>query len=217
LAQDERRIASPNGELEFRIFVTQPPESGLSRLAYQVLLRGKLVIDTSLLGLDIHNQEPLLGENAGMIGSRSSNTGGPPTMIAEFMQNGSLGRLVTIEARVWNDAVAFRYMLPRSTPLQDLFVDDEATEFAFPQGVTGDRLELPGVVKQDVGWVAIAESGIKGYAKASLVRREGDVFVTRLAGAFEGHTPWTGPWRIVAIGADRESALRAEAIRELAR
>jgi len=64
LAQDERRVASPDGKLEFRIFVTLQ-ESGLSRLAYAVAYTGQPILATSLLGLTIHNQEPLLGENDG--------------------------------------------------------------------------------------------------------------------------------------------------------
>jgi hypothetical protein len=35
------------------------------------------------------------------------------------MQNGSLGRLITVEVRVWDDAAAFRYLIPRSAPLEE--------------------------------------------------------------------------------------------------
>jgi hypothetical protein len=35
--------------------------------------------------------------------------------------------------------------------------------------------------------------------------------------AFEGSTPWTGPWRIVVIGPDRERLAHAEILRDLAK
>ena len=72
-AQDERRVASPNGQLEFRIWTWQSDRGGLSRIAYQILRRGKPVVDTSFMGLLIHNQEPILGENAGLTASRTSD------------------------------------------------------------------------------------------------------------------------------------------------
>ena len=113
LAQDERRVASPDGKLEFRIFVT-PQESGLSRLAYEVAYTGKPILATSLLGLTIHNQEPLLGENDGLTGSRSGReTGRYNWLVAEYMQNGSIGRRINVEARVWNNGIAFRYVIPQ--------------------------------------------------------------------------------------------------------
>ena len=62
-AQDERRIVSPDGQLEFRLFTALPEGSVLNCLAYQVLLGGKAILGTSYLGLNIHFQEPLLGEN----------------------------------------------------------------------------------------------------------------------------------------------------------
>ena len=85
---------SPNGQLEFRIWTWQSDQGGLSRIAYQVLHRGKPVLDTSFMGLLIHNQEPILGENAGLTASRTSDGPGYRELVAEYMQNGSLGRRI---------------------------------------------------------------------------------------------------------------------------
>src|ERR1035438_8672931 len=93
LAQDERRVASPDGSLEFRIMVTQPEPGALARLAYQVWLRGKPLIQTSFLGMDIHDQEPVLGFNVGLMTSHTASQPGKyNSLIAEYMQNGSIGR-----------------------------------------------------------------------------------------------------------------------------
>ncbi len=60
-ALDDRTVSSPDGRIAFRVFVAPQEPGGLSRLAYQVLVEGKPVVETSYLGLDIENQEPLLG------------------------------------------------------------------------------------------------------------------------------------------------------------
>ena len=78
---------------------------------------------TSFLGLAILNQEPLLGENVGLTSSSiHQRHSGYNSLLAKYMQNGSLGRLIDIEARVYNDGVAFRYLIPPSTPLSDLSI-----------------------------------------------------------------------------------------------
>ena len=203
-AQDERRIASPDGQVEFRLFLGQPEPGALSRLAYQVWWRGKRVVDTSFLGLNIYNQEPLLGENTGLIGSHASEGAGYRALTAEYMQNGSLGRRLNIEVRVANDGVAFRYVLPRTPPLQELLIEDEVTEFALP-GPAPERVSLP----YTSGGFTIAEAPAEKYPRALLIRSDG-ALVTRLQSdshiAFEGTTPWTGPWRLVVLGARLEGS-----------
>jgi alpha-glucosidase len=186
-AQDERRVTSPNGQVEFRIFVATQDNSNLSRLAYEVYVRGKRLIATSYLGLDIVNQEPLLGENVGLTSFRA----GKNSFIAKYMQNGSLGRLIEVEVRAFDDGVAFRYVIPPSTPLMELLIAEEATEFRFAEE----------------GKAKIGESQVDGYPSMHLVRTEPNTLMTRLDRRFEGKTPLTCPWRIIAIGPDAQKAL----------
>src|SRR5579863_689167 len=197
-AQDERHVVSPNGQLEFRLGLAQPEPGALFRLAYQVLFRGRQLMDTSYLGLNIHFQEPLLGENVGLTRSRTAETARYHSLTAEYMQNGSLGRRIDVEVRVANDGVAFRYVIPRSSPLEDLLLEDETTEFALAQdgmakpaanapGVDLSRIDgethlaLPFSVEQPgTGWVGITEVGVAGYPRTWLARSGGTVLITRL-------------------------------------
>jgi hypothetical protein len=178
-AQDERRISSPNGQVDFRLFISTQPDSSLSRIAYEVFLKGKLLIKTSFLGLDIQDQEPLLGENVGLTSSAAGTSAKYNSLIAKYMQNGSLGRLINVEVRAYDDGVAFRYVIPRSTPLIEILIAEEDTEFhvANPELVT------------------ITESDLRNYPPMRLDK----AMVTRLARPYSGTTPLTCPWRIISI------------------
>jgi hypothetical protein len=225
VAQDERRVASPDGQLEFRIRMASQEISALSRLAYQIFYHGKPLIDTSYLGLNIRFQEPLLGENDGLTGAKSSSGPGYNSLLVEYMQNGSLARRINVEVRVANDAVAFRYVIPQSTPLVEFLLEDETTEFAFPRSgnVFPANGALPFVVEQPgTGWVAIAEAGAGSFPHASLARSDDKIFVTRLGQrtkdpniVYEGVTPVTLPWRVVLIGTDRSTLLKSEFLKSL--
>lgn len=181
-AQDERRVTSPNGQIEFRLFIATEESNNLARIAYEVFLQGKPLIKTSFLGLDIEDQEPLLGENVGLTSSTSTKTIKYNSLIAKYMQNGSLGRLLDIEVRAYDGGVAFRYIVPPSTPLTELLIVEEATEFRS----AGKSLE-------------ITESKSDDYPPMHLVRSDPLTMLTRLDRPFHGTTPLTGPWRIVAL------------------
>jgi hypothetical protein len=214
-AQDERRVVSPDGQLEFVLFVSEPGSRCFPQLAYQVHYRGKLVVDTSFLGLNIHNQVPNLGENDGLTSSRAGEDGGYRWLVAEYMQNGSLGRRIDIEVRVWNRAVAFRYVIPRSTPLDEILIEDELTEFAVPGNDGPSSLQLPAAIRGPDGvWVGVAEVSQNGFPAMSLTRSSDGVLTASLktgpgapALAFEGRAPFLGPWRVIRIGEKREDVL----------
>jgi len=178
-AQDERRVTSPNGQLEFRLFVATQPNSNLSRIAYEVSYRNKPLIATSYLGLDIQDQEPLLGENVGLTSSSSATSSKYNSLTAKYMQNGSLGRLINIEVRAYNEGAAFRYVIPQSTPLIEIDIAEEDTEF---------RPVNP-------SQVTITESDLKTYPPMHLDQ----TIQTHLSRSYKGTTPLTCPWRIVSI------------------
>jgi alpha-glucosidase len=214
LAQDEQRVISPDGAIDFRLFINQPEPGGLSRLAYEVRYRSKIILDTSYLGLEIYDQEPLLAENAGLMSAKTAETNRYHSLLAQYMQNGSLGRRINVEVRVYNDGVAFRYLVPTSTPLVDLTIADEVTEFDLPEAPAPNAsLALPYVAEQPgTGWLSISEVPRVGYPPMHLMRWNGGVLITRLARlpgksmmAFAGEPPLTCAWRIVQIGPTRES------------
>lgn len=145
--RDPVSVTSPNGQIEFHLFLTQEPDpaEALTRIAYQVYFKGKLLMDTSYMGLDIHDQ-PILGVNVGLSQSKVTSVEQTYTLpagkaktirdhynqlTAQYLQNGSLGRRINVEVRAYDDGVAFRYVIPWSGPLVDFNIDDEFTEFQF--------------------------------------------------------------------------------------
>ena len=214
-AQDERSVASPDGQLEVRLFVAQP-DGELPHLAYEVRYHGRTIVEPSLLALHIHNQEPMLGENDGLIASHHGPSVGPyRSLTADYMQNGSIGRLINVEVRVWNDAVAFRYVIPRSTALEEILIEDDLTEFRVAGGGKPSSLALPAAIREPGGsWIGISELPRAGFPRMSLVRDDGVIaaHLERATGdplvAFEGKSPLVCPWRMLTIGADRETVLR---------
>src|SRR6185369_4122863 len=188
---DPVQVASPDGQLVMRLFIVSPKDSILIRLAYSVSFRGKPLIDTSLLGIALHDVDVLLGETVGLVSATPASVNQPGnrynSLIAQYIQNGSLGRRITIEARAYDDGIAFRYYIPRTSTVEDLQIEEELTDFHFAQdgdayaAVAPDyqskkddygktkisRIErrsllaLPFLVEQPgVGWVAITEAQI---------------------------------------------------------
>jgi alpha-glucosidase len=230
-AQDERRVASLNSQFEFRLFVGQPKGALWGRVGYQVFFRGKELIATSWMGLDIRDQEPYLGENPGFISSdaASNHERGFNSLVAHYMQNGSLGRRLDVEVRAYDDGVAFRYVMPKSTPLDEILIRDEVTQFNFAQPGILDHLgakpdfDLPfSLDLTSVGSVVIAAAGTP-YPRTFLVR-SGDGLQTNLARsekdatvAFTGTTPLIWQWRVILAGPDRERLLRSGILMDLSR
>jgi len=229
IAQDERRVASPNGQIEFRIRVALPEPAALNQLAYQVSFHGKPLIDTSFLGLEILYQ-PVLGAKLGLLSSHASKADHYQSLVAEYLQDGSTGRLINVEVRVYNEGVAFRYVVPKSSPLENIRIENEDTEFRLAQGAdTLNRIapetpiSLPFVAEEPgVGWIEITESRNGSFPPMSLMRVEGTTLISRLAKnggtpnlAMDATTPLTGPWRVILIGSSRSELVESKIVSSL--
>jgi hypothetical protein len=106
-----------------------------------------------------------------------------------------------------------------------MLLDNEFTEFAFAKNTEaiakiapGSMVALPFVAEQPgIGWVALDEARGGSYPRMYVTRREDSVLVSRLPPrpdesnlAWEGATPMTCPWRVVAIGATRKEVTESK-------
>ncbi len=92
--------------------------------------KGKKLMDTSFLGLDINDQPILHGVNLGLEASKTGSVDQICSVPAGLKQipgpfatttirwrlntckNGTLGRRITVEVRAYDDGIAFRYVVP---------------------------------------------------------------------------------------------------------
>jgi alpha-glucosidase len=136
-------ISSPDGLIKLTI-------SGGQRLTYEVTYRGKPVIARSAMGLDIQGQAPLgpnmtLGDStAGEISETYSVPAGKASSIRNECNTLSVpardgNRTLTIEARAYNDGVAFRYQLGGSGEVK---ITNERTQFVMGREGTAYPLIL---------------------------------------------------------------------------
>jgi hypothetical protein len=139
--EDLHTVTSPDGAVQFQIFVGQPvveQTAVLPRMAYRVLYQGKPLLETSFLGFELRAQNPV-GEKPGLnsfeSGAAKDGSGKAYNWgIAHFLQNGSQGRLYDVEMRAYDTGVAFRYFIPWSAPMEYILLEGENTEFQFPAG-----------------------------------------------------------------------------------
>ena len=143
-AQNPNEVRSPDGN----IVLAFSTDGG--QLAYTVSFRGKPVMDRSALGLEIQDQ-PVLGPNVRILGQHASSideTYSMPHGKANPIHNVARAlsidveesrpplRKLTIEARAYNDGVAFRYVIPSQPLITELRLVNELTEFNFAKDAT---------------------------------------------------------------------------------
>jgi alpha-glucosidase len=152
-------LTSPNQQLSMQ-FSTVPekgagPDAG--KLVYTVTFKGKQILDPSALALEVESQ-PLLGADVLVVGSAAGHgiddyalIGGKTskvhdeynTLTVELKEDGGAHRIFSIEARAYNDGVAFRYLLPAQDAIKELRLKQEDTEFRISTDATTWALELP--------------------------------------------------------------------------
>ena len=151
-------VSSPDGRLVLTIDASPNPAiPPVSSLTYQVSFRGKPLIERSALRLEFEGQRPL-GGDVRVVASTSSSGDDMYRLIAskasdvrdhfnalrvELEEVGGLTRKFSIEARAYDDAVAFRYVVPQQPNLRDYRLTKEATELRIAKDATTYSLLLP--------------------------------------------------------------------------
>ena len=144
-AQNPNEVRSPDGN----IILAFSTDGG--QLAYTgVLPRQAGDADRSALGLEIQDQAVLgpniriLGQHASSIDETYSMPHGKANPIHNVARTLSIDveesrpplRKLTIEARAYNDGVAFRYVIPSQPLITELRLVNERTEFNFAKDAT---------------------------------------------------------------------------------
>lgn len=222
-AWPQTTVKSPDGAVELTFAI----DAG--RLSYSVAYRGKPVILPSHLSLDLSGQPPLgaavrlAGVQPGSLDETYSMPHGKAnpvrnvcgTLALVLQETASPSRKLTVEARAYNDGVAFRYMVPDQPGLNEVRLSGEDTQFRLAKDATtyplvlenfrtsyeDDYLTLPlSGLHPDylvalpllaelpgVAWIAITEADIDNYAGMYLQHSAKDarLLTSRLAPSLE--------------------------------
>jgi alpha-glucosidase len=229
LAQSRQEtILSPDKRLALTFFFAG------DQLQYKVLLRGKPVIEPSALGLALGTQAVGRGQAFGTVQRTSLSETyawrGVHSQATNAYNQASLPITPTasaaafrIEARVFNDGVAWRYVVPQAGPG---LVRADNTEFAIPAGsqvwsqpdivnyegryqsqpieavpvgqLAGPPLTV--VLPNRQGYLALMEGGVTDFAGMSLVATGPRRYKANLTGTVTTGATLETPWRIVEVG-----------------
>jgi alpha-glucosidase len=152
-------LSSPDQQLvmQFNTVAGKESSGAGGKLVYSVTFHGKQLLDPSALALDLADQ-PILGSNVQIAGSISGQGEDEYTLIAgkaskihdqynkvelRVVENSEPKRALVVEARAYNDGLAFRYVLPEQDAIKDLHLKQEDTEFRISTDATTWALELP--------------------------------------------------------------------------
>ena len=140
-------LKSPNGALEisFATVGGQSVQAAGGQLAYRVDFRGQPVIEWSNLGL-IMEGSPSLGPALRIDSSQPSSQDETWTPVhgkanpirnhynavtVQTLETVANGRRLVMEARAYDDGVAFRYLVPEQPSIKELRILNESTQFRF--------------------------------------------------------------------------------------
>ncbi len=207
------RVASPDNQLVLTLSTgpAQPEPNALPRdrpvegLRYSVQFHGKTLMEDSPLGLKLESTQPALGPGMRLANHQENSTDqtytiplGKTSSVRDHYNSTRAdfedpqGRKLTLEARAYDDGIAFRYILPEQAAIKNANLEREATEFHFSKDAITYPLIVDGYqsayedeyqVRQvnglhhdwlialpllanvpGIGWVAITEADIENYS-----------------------------------------------------
>jgi alpha-glucosidase len=221
-AWGQSSLKSPDGAIEMTI-------SADGVLAYTVSFHGKPVILRSTLGLELAGQ-PVLGASVRVLNVQPGSLDETYTMLTgkanpihdvcrtlsvQLEETAAPSRKLTLEARAYNDGVAFRYLVPDQAGVKEVQLAAERTQFKLAKDGTTwplilesfqtpyednySTLPLGGIHAESlvalpllaelpgVAWVAITEAYIENYAGMYLQHNTRDALVltSRLSPSLE--------------------------------
>jgi alpha-glucosidase len=159
VASGNNVVTSPDHRLQLQFSVLRAGSAGdgPGRLIYAVVFDGKPLIEDSGLTLSLAGARPL-GDNI-RITQATPGSGvddydqiaGAASHVHDAYNSVTLtveepekpGRTMAVEARAYNGALAFRYVLPEQPAMRELRLEEEHTQFNFNRDASTWALELP--------------------------------------------------------------------------
>jgi alpha-glucosidase len=218
-------LTSSNGAIEISIATVrgQAVEAAGGQLAYRVAFHGQPLIEWSNLGLIVEGSAAL-GPAVRIESSQASSQDETWTAVegkasrirnhynavaVQTVETAAGTRRLVVEARAYDDGVAFRYVVPEQPSLKELHILNEATQFRFSRFANSFSLisrgfetsneddyheltigglhpeylvNLPVLVEvPGIAWVGLTEADIEDYSSLFVTAAGGQTLVARLA------------------------------------
>jgi alpha-glucosidase len=157
-AREPVLLTSPDGQLKLRFsLIAKGPTDEVGKLVYSLTFRGKPIVDNSGLALELAEQPPL-GAYVRIVKSEPSQGTDDYTLktvkvgrvhdsynsvVLYVVESGGLGREMRLQARAYDDGVAFRYVLPEQDAFKEFQLRQEDTELRLSTDATAWALTLP--------------------------------------------------------------------------
>ncbi len=203
-AAPSAQAVAPGGQLALRLVADQPASGGSAGLHAVVEFHGQRLLDVSRLGLDLAGQQPL-GPGMHLVTATPETADDTYTLpvgktrsvrdhyngVRATLEDGA-GRRLIVEARAFDDGVAFRYIVPAQDGLGQVRITQERTAFTYVKDAVTYPLILDGFHSSyedeyqvrmvsglhpgwliglpylcheaGLGWFAITEADIDNYA-----------------------------------------------------
>ncbi len=152
-------LSSPDQRLAMRFATVESKgASGVDgKLVYSITFRGKPLLDESALALEL-DEQPALGSGVQIVESTPGKGNDDYALVAgkvshvhdqynsvllRTVEGSGAKRSLLIEARAYNDGIAFRYVLPEQDAIKKFRLKQEDTEFRISTDATTWALALP--------------------------------------------------------------------------
>ncbi|RPI18262.1 MAG: glycoside hydrolase family 97 protein, partial [Acidobacteriales bacterium] len=152
-------LSSPDGQLAitFQTVVKGQAVAAGGQLVYSVSFQGKPLLDQSALSLSLQSQTPL-GPKVRIVNTAASKTDETYRLVTgkagsvrdyynalrvELEETAGPRRRLVMEARAYDDAIAFRYVVPEQARLREFRLVQENTEFRVSKDSTTYALYVP--------------------------------------------------------------------------
>jgi len=156
--ENQVTLKSPDGRIVARFETVRDEQPALiGQFVYSVTFHGRPLIDRSSLALHLEGMRPL-GAAVRIVSQAPSAIDSTYHLIAgkastvrdhynavhvDLVEDNLQHRKLAIEARAYDDGVAFRYIVPDQSPIREFRETREATEFRISRDATTYALVLP--------------------------------------------------------------------------
>ena len=213
-------------------------------LTYSVNHKENAIIKTSSLELELKNpiqngfevigisMDSVVNSWSPVYGEKSTIKDNYQSLVVSLQEKGALKRLLNVEFRIYNEGIAFHYILPKQQ-YQDWIILNEFSEFNFKKGAKAYPIEqteqtfskvpvdiktiskkvlTPLTVKLENSFVSILEANVENYPRMHLINSKDTVLTSKLLGEAIIQAPFTTPWRVVLIAKNEGILIENESL-----